>query len=71
MNIYSLQGVTVFILLLICSASYLRRVPKLKPILFYDKRGFLGGLYKASVIGIRLHWLVSLCCLLAAVFIVF
>ncbi|CDW54477.1 DUF1242 domain containing protein [Trichuris trichiura] len=68
MNVYSLDGVFVVILLTICTSAYLRRIPRLKQWLFRDKQGFWGVLYKASVIGIRLHLFVAFCCLVTSAY---
>ncbi|VDM30892.1 unnamed protein product [Hydatigera taeniaeformis] len=59
---YSLDGVLTVGLLLICTCAYMRRVTKLRNWLFSENKGFWGILYKAAVIGIRLHILVSLSC---------
>ncbi|WKY04039.1 hypothetical protein Q1695_005204 [Nippostrongylus brasiliensis] len=55
MNAYSLDGLTVIALLLICSCAYLKRVPRINSWLLSEKKGFFGIFYKASVIGVRLH----------------
>ncbi|PAA55286.1 hypothetical protein BOX15_Mlig006462g2, partial [Macrostomum lignano] len=70
-NIYSFDGVLVAMLLFICTCAYMKRVPKLKDWCFTDKSGIWGVLYKAAVIGIRLHVPVSVCCLLMAVYVIF
>ncbi|KAE9417533.1 hypothetical protein Angca_006821, partial [Angiostrongylus cantonensis] len=68
---YSLDGIVVVILLVICSCAYLKRVPRISTWLLSEKKGFLGVFYKASVIGIRLHSFVSTACFLAAVYTLF
>ena len=45
-------------------STYLRGVPRIKQLLFSEKSGVFGALYKASVIGTRLHWAVSIACAL-------
>ncbi|CAJ0601179.1 unnamed protein product [Cylicocyclus nassatus] len=55
MNAYSLDGLVVVALLIICSCAYLKRVPRIHSWLLSEKKGFLGVFYKASVIGVRLH----------------
>lgn len=46
-----------------------QRVPRLRAMLLSEKRGAWGAFYKASVIGTRLHWQVSLACVASAVYI--
>ncbi|EYC41941.1 hypothetical protein Y032_0550g3304 [Ancylostoma ceylanicum] len=55
MNAYSLDGLVVVALLIICSCAYLKRVPRINSWLLSEKKGFFGIFYKASVIGVRLH----------------
>lgn len=68
-NAYSFDGVMVLALLVVCTCAYIRRVPKLKEFLLSEKKGVFGVLYKAAVIGIRLHWLVSLSCAVMGLYI--
>ncbi|KAI0234436.1 Protein kish-B [Lamellibrachia satsuma] len=70
-NAYSVDGLLVFGLLVICTCAYMKRVPRLKQWFLSEKKGFLGVFYKAAVIGTRLHVLVALSCITMAVFIVF
>ena len=70
-NIYSFDGLIIFGLLMICTCAYLRGVPKIKQLFFSEKSGVFGALYKASVIGTRLHWAVSICCVTMAIYILF
>jgi len=65
-NIYSASGLLVALLLLICTAAYLHQVPRLREWLFAEKKGVQGALYKASVIGRRLHMPVALLCFATA-----
>ena len=68
-NLFCSEGLVTASLLIICSSAYLARVPRLKTWFFSQKRGgYKGLLYKAQVIGIRLHWAVSLCCFGMAVY---
>uniref|UniRef100_A0A8C4QGC9 Protein kish n=1 Tax=Eptatretus burgeri TaxID=7764 RepID=A0A8C4QGC9_EPTBU len=67
--IYSLDGLLVFGVLLVCTCAYLSKVPRLKRWLLAEKQGFWGVLYKASVIGTRLHIPVSLCCVALAFYV--
>ena len=46
-----------------------QRVPRLRAMLLSEKRGAWGAFYKASIIGTRLHWQVSLACVASAVYI--
>jgi len=68
-NAYSLDGLMVFGLLLICTCAYMSRVPKLKQWLLSEKKGFLGVFYKAAVIGTRLHFLVAMSCVCMAIYV--
>ena len=62
-NIYCSEGLITAALLVICTSAYLSRVPRLKAWLFSQKRGgYKGVLYKAQVLGTRLHWAVSASC---------
>ena len=70
-NVWSLPGFSCFLLLMICSSAYARRVPTLRRLLLSEKSGAAGTLYKCSVIGTRLHWQVSISCLLAGFYVVF
>ena len=70
-NVYHFDGLIVFSLLVICTCAYLKRVPRLKDTLFSEKKGLFGVLYKAAVIGIRLHWVVSAACTTMAVYVLF
>ncbi|VDD79314.1 unnamed protein product [Mesocestoides corti] len=62
-NAYSLDGVLTIALLFICACAYMRRVTRLKNLLFNENKGFWGIFYKSAVIGIRLHILVSISCI--------
>lgn len=48
-----------------------QRVPRLRSMILSEKRGAWGALYKAAVIGTRLHWQVSMACALMALCILF
>ncbi|KAJ5072097.1 protein kish-b [Anaeramoeba ignava] len=67
-NAYSAEGFVAVILLIICSTAYLRTTKRLKEMFLKTKKGIL---YKASVIGIRLHYFVSISCFLLAGYITF
>ncbi|NXA56572.1 KISHB protein, partial [Nothocercus julius] len=67
--VYSLDGLLVFGLLLVCTCAYVRKVPRLKAWLLSEKRGVWGVFYKAAVIGTRLHAPVAVACVLMAVYV--
>ncbi|CAM9907729.1 unnamed protein product [Heterosigma akashiwo] len=69
-NISSPEGFLSVVLLFICSCAYIRRVPRLRSWFLTEKRGPWGIFYKASVIGSRLHWVVSFSCLMTALYII-
>ncbi|XP_075578679.1 protein kish-B-like [Pelecanus crispus] len=67
--VYSLDGLLVFGLLLVCTCAYLRKVPRLRSWLLSEKRGVWGVFYKAAVIGTRLHVPVAVSCVLMAFYV--
>jgi len=71
MNGYSFDGLLVVCLLVVCSCAYLKKVPRINSWLFNEKKGIWGVFYKGAIIGTRLHWAVSLCCVITAVYTVF
>lgn len=70
-NVYHFDGLIVFALLIICTCAYIKSVPRLKEFFLSEKKGLFGALHKASVIGTRLHWLVSASCVVMAVYVMF
>lgn len=46
--VYSLDGLLVFGLLLVCTCAYLRKVPRLRAWLLSEKRGLWGVGYKGE-----------------------
>ncbi|XP_039941505.1 protein kish-B isoform X1 [Hirundo rustica] len=68
-NVYSLDGLLVFGLLLVCTCAYLRKVPRLRTLLLSERRGIWGVCHKAAVIGTRLHVAVSVSCILMALYV--
>ncbi|XP_021343329.1 protein kish-B-like [Mizuhopecten yessoensis] len=68
-NAYSFEGIIIFGLLVVCTCAYMRRVPRLKQWFLSEKKGLMGVLYKASVIGTRLHIPVAIICTLMAVYV--
>ncbi|GMR37668.1 hypothetical protein PMAYCL1PPCAC_07863 [Pristionchus mayeri] len=71
MNAYSFDGLIVVALLLICSCAYLKRIPRINQLLLSEKKGLFGVFYKAAVVGIRLHHVVSFACLSTAFYTLF
>ncbi|EPB70422.1 hypothetical protein ANCCEY_10500 [Ancylostoma ceylanicum] len=49
MNAYSLDGLVVVALLIICSCAYLKRVPRINSWLLSEKKGFFGIFYKTTL----------------------
>jgi hypothetical protein len=43
---YSFDGLIVFVILIICTCGYMRRVPKLREWFLSEKKGFAGIFYK-------------------------
>lgn len=70
-NAYHFDGLIVLTLLVICTCAYMRGVPRLKQFFLSEKKGLFGALYKAAVIGTRLHWAVASVCVATAVYIMF
>ncbi|XP_053943678.1 protein kish-B isoform X2 [Cuculus canorus] len=68
-NVYSLDGLLAFALLLVCTCAHLRKVPRLRAWLLSEKRGLWGVFYKAAVIGTRLHVAVAVSCVLMAFYV--
>ncbi|XP_068275536.1 protein kish-B [Nyctibius grandis] len=68
-NVYSLDGLLVFGLLLVCTCAYVRKVPRLRAWLLGEPRGLWGLFYKAAVIGTRLHVAVAISCVLMAFYV--
>lgn len=70
-NVYHFDGLLIFTLLVICTCAYMKSVPRLKQFFLSEKKGLFGALYKAAVIGTRLHWAVALVCVTMAVYVLF
>lgn len=70
-NVFCSEGILSFILLFICSCAYFRYVPRIKGMMENRKKGLFGVFFKASVIGIRLHYVVSLTCFITALYLFF
>lgn len=68
-NVYHFDGLIIFVLLVICTCAYIKRVPRLKQLFLSEKKGLFGALYKAAVIGTRLHWAVSIACVVMAFYV--
>lgn len=70
-NAYHFDGVIILALLVICTCAYMKGVPRLRQFFLSEKKGLFGALYKAAVIGTRLHWAVASMCVTMAVYIMF
>jgi len=70
-NVYHFDGIIIAVLLIICTCAYIWTVPRLRQMLLSEKKGLFGALYKAAVIGRRLHWVVSGACVTMAVYTMF
>ncbi|XP_032831114.1 protein kish-B [Petromyzon marinus] len=70
-NVYSLDGLLVFGLLLICTCAYFKKVPRLKQWFLSEKKGVWGVFYKAAVIGSRLHIPVAVSCIMMGFYVMF
>ena len=70
-NVYHFDGLVIFALLVICTCAYIKKVPRLRDFFLSEKKGLFGALYKAAVIGTRLHWAVSAACIAMAVYVLF
>ena len=45
---YSLDGVLVLALLVVCTCAYITKVPRLKSFFLSEKKGFFGVFYKGN-----------------------
>ena len=70
-NVYHFDGLVILSLLVICTCAYIKRVPRIRDTLLAEKKGLFGALYKAAVIGTRLHWAVSAACVTMAFYVLF
>lgn len=68
-NAFHVDGLVVVALLVICTCAYIRQVPRLKQFFLSERKGPFGALYKASVIGTRLHVFVSAACVTMAFYV--
>ena len=64
-------GVVCIVLLFVCSCAYLSRTPRFQDALFSRKRGPLGILWKAAVLGTRLHAWFAAACAIAGFWVLF
>lgn len=48
LSVYSLDGVLVLALLIICTCAYITKVPRLKSFFLSEKKGFFGVFYKGK-----------------------
>ena len=70
-NAWCWPGALSALILFTTTCTFLRRVQRLSRTLFSEKTGAWGTLYKAAIIGKRMHWQCSLACALMGVYIVF
>ncbi|CAL5978062.1 Conserved_hypothetical protein [Hexamita inflata] len=67
-SVWSFEGFIIFSVLAICTCAYLARTPKIKNFILAEKHGVRGTFYKAAVVGIRLHWIVAIICVVLGVY---
>ena len=65
------SGILAMVLLFVCTCTYCFRVPKIRPLLFQSKTGFLGLAYKCAVIGTRLDRQVAVASALCSILVLF
>lgn len=65
------SGILAIAILFICSCTFLFRVPRIRPLLFQSKSGFLGLAYKCAVIGTRLDKQVAISAAVCSVVLLF
>ncbi|KAF0975892.1 hypothetical protein FDP41_005219 [Naegleria fowleri] len=70
-NVFSGEGILCVLLLFCASCGYFRRVPRIKQFMENRKKGFFGIFFKGSVIGIRLHYVVSLLMSIMSLYLLF
>lgn len=70
-NAYHFDGIIILVLLVICTCAYMKSVPRLRQFFLSEKKGLFGALYKAAVIGTRLHWVIASVCVTMAVYVMF
>ncbi len=63
---YSFDGIIVFVILIICTCGYMRRVPKLREWFLSEKKGFAGIFYK-GLFAFYLYRLLSFFLILASI----
>ena len=68
-NAFHFDGLVVLVLLVICTCAYIKQVPRLREFFLSEKKGPFGALYKASVLGTRLHIFISLSCVIMAFYV--
>ena len=47
---YSLDGLLVLALLIVCTCAYITKVPRLKSFFLSEKKGFFGVFYKGNIV---------------------
>jgi hypothetical protein len=56
-NIYHMDGIVIFVLLVICTCAYMKRVTRLRDFFLSEKKGFFGALHKGTMMA-AFAWLV-------------
>ena len=49
-NIYHMDGIVIFVLLIICTCAYMKRVTRLRNFFLSEKKGFFGALHKGTTV---------------------
>ena len=49
-TVYSLDGLLVVALLVVCTCAYITKVPRLKSFFLSEKKGFFGVFYKGNLL---------------------
>ena len=49
-SVYSVDGVLVLALLVVCTCAYITKVPRLKSFFLSEKKGFFGVFYKGKIL---------------------
>ena len=66
-SVYSFEGFIIFSILMICTCAYVAR-SKFKGIVLAEKHGIRGTLYKSAVLGVRLHYIVAVICVVLGIY---
>lgn len=70
-NVSTFEGLLSCVLVFICTCAHIRRVRALKSVINSALKQFgpLSIFHKASVIGLRLQFQISFCCIVLAIYI--